>query len=246
MRVLKNLIKGSKLEPVARSLWELTAPKHIVAGRRDNKCISQIISYVLSEDSNCIDVGAHKGEMLGDFLRLAPLGKHYAFEPLPFMAEELKKNFPQIEVRQTALSDSDGEVTFFHNVDNPGYSGLKKRRYDNVADKVENIDVKTQKLDDILPPDYKLDFIKVDVEGAEYNVFKGALRTLKQWKPYVLFEFGEGAPEFYGVDSAMMYDLLVGECGLRIFTVDGSGPLSKEEFSSLYSQASTFNFLAHP
>ena len=51
-----------------------------------------IMKQEIRPSSNCIDIGCHKGEMLEILLRLAPSGQHYAFEPLPFMFKDLKKN----------------------------------------------------------------------------------------------------------------------------------------------------------
>src|SRR5579885_1102681 len=51
--------------------------------RRDNAAIRLLFSFVLHADSICIDVGAHQGSMLSDMVRVAPLGRHIAYEPLP-------------------------------------------------------------------------------------------------------------------------------------------------------------------
>ena len=108
--------------------------------------------------------------------------------------------------------------------------------------------MKTQKLDDLLNPDLKIDFIKVDVEGAELLVFKGAIQTLIKHKPYIIFEHGRGAAEYYGTTPDMIYDLLVRECGLKIFCLkdwlNHSKPLSQQEFASIYDHKSIWNFLA--
>ena len=38
---------------------------------------------IIEPDSNCIDIGCHKGEILNIMLRLAPKGRHAGFEPIP-------------------------------------------------------------------------------------------------------------------------------------------------------------------
>jgi len=208
--------------------------------------MSQIIRYILKEDSNCIDVGAHNGDVLAEILQLSPLGNHYAFEPLPDKARSLRELFPQVKIYEVALGDKKKEANFFYNVSNPGYSGLKQRRYDKPPTEIRNITVQVCRLDDIIPPDLPIDFIKIDVEGGEYQVMKGAVRTIKTYKPYIIFEHGKGASPFYGTTPSMVYDLLVKECGLKIFFLDGSGPLSESAMIDVFENESAWNFLAHP
>ncbi len=87
--------------------------------------------------------------------------------------------------------------------------------------------------------------MKVDVEGAELQVFKGAVRTLKANKPHIIFEHGLGAADHYGTTPQMIFEFLVHECGLRIFSLEGSNPLGLDEFVSIYERNSAWNFLAH-
>ena len=54
----------------------------------------------------------------------------------------------------------------------------------------ETITAKTQRVDNILKPYLKIHFIKVDAEGVELQVFRGAIQTLKTHKPYIFFESG--------------------------------------------------------
>jgi Methyltransferase FkbM domain len=87
-------------------------------------------------------------------------------------------------------------------------------------------------------------FIKVDVEGAELQVFRGAADTLARHKPTVFFEHGEGAADRYGTSSAQIHDLLVGEAGLRIFDERGHGPYSRDQFEAVFTEP-VWNFVAH-
>ena len=49
--------------------------------------------------------------------------------------------------------------------------------------------VELKKLDDVIPTDVTIDFIKIDVEGAELGVLKGAKNVLLKNKPIIIFEF---------------------------------------------------------
>ena len=119
---------------------------------------------------------------------------------------------------------------------------------------MEPITVTTQRLDDVLDPNFKIHFIKVDVEGVELQVFRGAIRTLKTYKPYLVFESGlidsqewvDGILKDGKWHDSRIYDLLVNECDLQIFKlknwVDGLAPLSRGEFLKCFA----WNFVATP
>ena len=254
----KETIKGSFLDPVVRPLLDIVKPpkRSDVLNRQDNAFTIEIMSRVLEKNSNCIDVGCNTGDLLGQILHYSPLGFHYAFEPIPRLASRLRKKFPNVEVRQTALSDSEAETTFWYVVNAPAVSSLDKECCEShIPDALmEPITVKTQRLDDVLASDFKTHFIKVDVEGVELQVFRGAIKTLKTYKPYLVFESGLINSQ-EGVDGTLkdgkwhdsrIYDLLVNECGLKIFKlknwVDGLAPLSRDEFL----KCSAWNFLATP
>jgi FkbM family methyltransferase len=211
----------------------------------------QVMSRVIQSGSNCIDVGCHKGEMLQAILRLSPWGKHYAFEPIPEFFDKLSKRFGQkVTILPYALSDTNG-VSDFHLVKNaPAYSGLHQRKYDISNPDIAEIKVEMRVLDELIPDNEKIDFLKVDVEGGEYHVLRGALRILKESKPVVVFEFGLGASDYYGINPSDMFELFHDKAGLKISTlqafVKGSPPLSCEEFEHCYQTGAEYYFVGHP
>ena len=116
---LKALIQGSRLEPVARELLRTAWQRWRLIDDRE-RYIAQILSYVLTESSCCVDVGCHVGTILEHFVRLAPRGHHYAYEALPDLAPDLRRRLPQVEVHEVAISDRAGEAEFHHVTCNPG------------------------------------------------------------------------------------------------------------------------------
>jgi len=210
----------------------------------------KIMSRVLGKHSNCIDIGANEGVILKDMLKFAPQGDHIAFEPIPELAERLSERYPQVEVHKCALSNSSGSSTFQLVTNNPGYSGLRRRHYDFGEPIIKEITVRTKTMDDVYPEDRPLDFVKIDVEGAEYLVVQGGKDTLKRNHPYIVFEHGRGAAEYYGVRPEQVYDLLVDEIGLEISVMqdwlDGNPSLSREEFVDQFEHVTNYYFLAHP
>jgi len=208
-----------------------------------------IMKEELHATSNCLDIGCHEGEMLDIMLEFAPQGKHLAFEPIPYLYDKLEKRYNgNTSVHQLALSNNNGEVEFNVVKNAPAFSGLKKRSYQVSNPDIEKIKVKTQKLDDLLPADAKVDFVKIDVEGGEYDVLLGAVNTFKRCQPVLIFEFGLGASDYYGTTPDQLHDLIVNQIGLKIYTLENfiakSAPLTLEKFSSLYAENSEYYFVA--
>jgi FkbM family methyltransferase len=212
---------------------------------RDDANLRFLLACILRSDSNCIDIGAHTGSVLNEIIRISPHGSHIGFEPLPDLASRLRQDFPNVDIRETALSDEKGESSFVHDLTNPGYSGLREREYPTADEVTETINVTVDRLDDVLPEGFVPHFIKVDVEGGELGVFRGGVETLRKSKPVIWFEHGIGAADHYGARSEDIYDLLVPDVGLRLYDADGNGPLSRSGFVDLFG-APIWNFLATP
>jgi FkbM family methyltransferase len=216
-----------------------------------DRLTKQIIKRVLNPDSICIDVGAHKGEILNLFLKSAPNGRHIAFEPIPFLYEALTTKFAnRCSIFPFALGDESKETTF-HLVKNaPAYSGILQRKYAVKHPDVEAITVLMTSIDYFLITTEKIRLIKIDVEGGEFAVLKGAAQRLRSDKPYVVFECGLGASEFYGTTPTQVYDFLNDEVFLRVSLLDdwlkGTKPLSRDQFCDYYSTNKEYYFLAHP
>ena len=204
---------------------------------------------VIKHDSNCIDVGASRGALLAHMVRLAPGGIHMAFEPLPEYRRALAQRFPNVRVSELAVSDTEGRANFHHVVSNPAYSGLRRRAYERPDERIEEIVVETARLDDIVPQHLPVRFIKIDVEGAELQVLRGALDLVRRNRPFIVFEFGIGAADWYGSQPSHVYRLLTG-CGLRISLMSdwlaGAGCLDERRFEQEFEECRNYYFVAHP
>ncbi len=203
-----------------------------------------LLAFSLAADSNCIDVGSHDGRFLAEMVRIAPLGRHVAYEPLPRFFARLTTAFPGVDVRRAALSNVNGTSDFTYVKNLPAYSGFRRRKYPSKAT-IETITVQTERLDDRLPSDYVPALIKIDVEGAEQLVIEGAMETLKRHRPIVVFEHGAGASDFYGTGPSDIYRLLCDGAGLRIFNLEGDGPYSLSQLETVYRRNEHWNFVAH-
>ena len=178
-----------------------------------DRLTKKILKKHLKRDSNCIDVGCHKGEILDLMLCYAPDGKHYAFEPIPYLFNNLKTKYKnkKVEIFPYALSDNSGESTFQLVKNAPAYSGIKKRRYDISNPDIEEIKVTLKTLDEIIPADEQIHLIKIDVEGGEFGVLKGAKDLLKKNKPTIIFECWKGGSDYYGTTPNDLYDFISNE-----------------------------------
>jgi FkbM family methyltransferase len=147
----------------------------------------EIARRVLSTGGSAIDVGAHDGSILRHLVKYSP-GPHWAFEPVPSFARRLRKRFPDVKVEQFALSDSNGEATFNFLPGAAAYSSLLHREEIENGQVVRRLTVRVRMLDDYLPADADIAFLKIDVEGAEPAVLRGARRLLSRSRPVTVFE----------------------------------------------------------
>lgn len=241
-RIVKAVAERLGLERPLQRAYEWRNP---IARRDriDNERLRQLLAFSLRDDSNCVDVGCHRGDVLREMIRLAPRGRHIAFEPVPASHAALAASFPGVDVRRAAASDADGEAEFVVVPDLPSHSGLRERSLPGDL-RTQRMRVRTERLDAALPEDYVPHFVKIDVEGAELQVLRGAVETLRRHRPVVWFEHGWGASDRYGTRPADVHRLLVGELGMRIFDADGRGPYSESDFEAVFTEP-MWNFVAH-
>ena len=212
-----------------------------------------VMQRSLTPDSNAVDVGCHIGSILMPILQTAPRGTHYGFEPLPDLYQGLiktfpKQTFPKVNFYDLALSDTQGETSFCHVTSNPAYSGLRRRRYDRPNETVVEITVKTDLLDHIVPANVPIHFIKIDVEGGEFLVLNGGIKTISKNRPVIVFEHGEAGFAYYGPTTLKIFDLL-SDCGLQISFMktwlNGGQPFTREEFLDAYHNSGHWYYMAH-
>jgi FkbM family methyltransferase len=213
--------------------------------RRDHDHIRLLLAFHLAADSNCVDVGSNDGEILRHIVRAAPEGRHIAFEPVAELAEQLAAEFPQVDVRAVALANEAGEASFAYVRELPAYSGLRERSYPREV-QVESRTVPVARLDEALPPGYVPSLVKIDVEGAEYQVLQGARRTLVAHRPVVVFEHELGGATHYGSTTDQIFRLLCDDAGLRLFDIEGNGPLDLQAYRESFERGEVWNYVALP
>lgn len=242
-------MSNSLKEAIKRFLKSL--PIAFTQNQRYDRQTRRVIKKVCRPDSNCLDVGCHKGEIMDLFLQFAPQGTHYGFEPIPRLYEDLVTKYEETKncrLFDIALSDKKGTSSFNYVVSNPSYSGLLKRSYDHRNEQDTLITVRTERLDDLLPHDFPVNLIKIDVEGGEILVLRGAMETLARCKPVVIFEHGLGASELYGATPEQVFDLFE-QCGMQVSLMrrflNDQPPLTREEFARHYYRKWNYYFIAY-
>lgn len=233
------------MERQALALRGLLLPAHARADLRDQRLLVDALEKILEPDSDCLDVGAHEGAVLRELVRLAPEGRHVAWEPLPEYAERLRIEFPGVDVRDSALSDQPGRRSFTRVVDAPAWSGLAQRPVPGDGP-LQRLQVTCERLDDVLPSGVEPAFIKVDVEGAEERVLRGAAETLVRHRPTLALEHGAGSAEFFGTTPERFHQLVCSELGYRLYGLDGDGPYDAGRFAEIFGTGERVNFLARP
>ena len=181
---------------------------------REGERTQQVVRRVIRRDSCCIDIGCHIGAFLQTITSLAPTGRHHAFEPVPHKAAWLRRKFPGVTVHQIALGESNGSVEFFVDTARTAMSGFRTAAHGAA----QALQVPCRRLDDVMiAPDANVGFIKLDVNGAELLVLRGAERLLLRDRPFVLLECTAGGLANHGIDPDDVIGFLQVRVGYRLY-----------------------------
>lgn len=206
----------------------------------------KVLAKMLKSDSNVIDVGAHLGGILSSVLKLAPHGRHFAFEPIPRKANWLRAKFPGVEVSEVAVSDFSGQTTFFEDSKQTALSGLRIGSVRTTS--TIEIPVSCRPLDDCVPEEYLPDVLKVDVLGAELQVLRGARRIIERSHPFILFATGTRKLSAFGTKPVDLYDWISDQGYSVFFLADflsGGPPSDCDRFLAAHEYPfQAFNFAA--
>jgi FkbM family methyltransferase len=128
-----------------------------------------------AEDVVIIDIGANIGITVAYFKNKYPSVKLIAIEASPINYQQLVRNievnnFQNISTFNYFISNENKLIQFYHDSSKPGGSFGEDYRNKGL-DNLEKFDVKTKKLNDVISG-FKNIVIKIDVEGAEYEILK--------------------------------------------------------------------------
>ncbi len=219
---------------IAPSLQEPVGFYLLVDGVYESELLDFILGR-LQKGAVFIDVGANIGSFAIPIAKsLGAEGRVIAIEPSPRVFPYLKRNvtlngLSNISLVQRAAFDADGqEVSFYEApIENFGMGSLGAQFHD------KPIPVITRTLDSILREQGvgRVDLIKVDVEGFEAAVFRGAERLLNgPDAPLVVFEFCDWAEDRVPDGRIGDSQRALKDLGYRIWRLhdlaQGKGPLA--------------------
>jgi FkbM family methyltransferase len=230
----------------------------IAAGHFEANEVS-IIKNIVKRDMFVIDIGANIGFYTVMFAGLVgDAGMVVAFEPVPDSRSKLTASVTRnrlehiVEIEPVALSDTIGQVRIVHAIDtlNIGSAHISTDPAEFERAEIAAHMVNTRRLDDYRF-NRRIDFIKMDIEGAEGLVLQGADATLRRDMPVMLVEFNE--QQLRTVSStkseilaaqyrSMGYDLFRFACNSRIAAIADDD----EQITKLLASSGIFNCLAIP
>jgi FkbM family methyltransferase len=172
-------------------------------------------------DAVVVDVGGNIGTTALHFAASVPQGVVHTFEPSREMLASLRRNIALSDADNIvvhAVGLSDGRARGHLQVATPGNPGSAFFVADGGtgpeadAAEVRSLDEEMRGLD-------RIDFVKIDVEGLELAVLRGARTLLRRHRPVVLFEVNERALARAGASGAEVCRFL-GELGYRFTWLD--------------------------
>ena len=195
---------------------------------RDQKAeFATIQRHVRSGDIVC-DIGANKGSFVLWLSRWCRNGAVVAFEPQPLLAHSLAEmcgslGLSNVKVEAEAVYARSGIIDLFvPNGHSPGASLIGNFRTTQAS---EAVSVPAISLDDYFDRDKRVTLLKIDVEGAELDVFKGAERILREQSPLLVFECENRHIESGSVQDVFSYLMSLGYEG-RFVCCNALLPLS--------------------
>jgi FkbM family methyltransferase len=210
--MLKQTLLGGRLGQAAlllrdkfqllREAWGCPERVGTVA---NDQLATRLITKICRPNACFIDVGAHIGSIVSEVARDRSI-RIVAVEAIPEKAERLRRKFPAVEIHACAVGESSGDATFFVDTKQSGFSSLgTAKRTESSA--IREIMVRVEKLDDLVPA-YPVDAVKIDVEGAELGVLRGAEAMLRRCRPIIMFESGAPVDDGLGYSKEAMYEFL--------------------------------------
>ena len=193
---------GFKLYVICHD-WSISPP--LIYAHRWEPAETEICKQHIKEGMTVIDAGANVGYYTILISKLVgSKGMVYAFEPSPECLEVLRRNVQlnscaNVQVVGKAVTDKTGHIPFYLNPHTLSSSAIPR-----TADMPQTIIVPAVALDDVVG-EKKVDFIKMDIEGAETRAFRGMTRIIKnnpdlkmivEVFPRGMFEAGSSLEEF--------------------------------------------------
>jgi FkbM family methyltransferase len=190
-----------------------------------------------------VDVGANNGRWISALLRVVAVGRIEAFEPNPeafVLLEECLAARPATRLHELALGEDHGTA----DLNITGSSDLSSllapaeilsEQYTPAkAAVIKQVPVRVSPLDDVIGSDITVDLLKIDVQGFEHAVLRGARETLKRTRALLIET--NFASHYLGDGSfGSLYSQITAELGFNFW--DLSPPHRGTEGQALWADA---------
>jgi FkbM family methyltransferase len=215
-------------------IWFLVGKSHVDTALLTSEFESAEINFVqkyLKRGMTALDIGAHHGlYTLLASKRVGPSGKVFAFEPSPRERKHLVRNVrinfcSNVHIEPYALGKESARINLY--VVEGGEDGCNSLRPPTVQSETRPVPVEVVTLDAIATKLCltKVDFVKLDVEGAELDVLKGAVGLLQTIpRPVLLVEVYDIRTEPWGYKAREIVEFL-DQMGYRWFELLSSGSI---------------------
>lgn len=177
-----------------------------------------------------LDVGGHHGLMaIVAAKKVLPLGKVVSFEPNASARAIFHENCAlngvrNVQIETCALSDHPGTAKFYAQKGSVSWNSsfFKDFACQHGRDEVEESEVQVSTLDDyIASTSLKPAFLKIDAEGSEFLILKGAMHTIEKFHPIISMEFNPESAIAAGTTVEAMQTLFE-ELGYRLVVLGRS------------------------
>jgi FkbM family methyltransferase len=213
----------------------------------------QAISVIrrLPKDAVCVDIGVNEGQLFNSMYRHCTSGTLYGFEPIPDLYNYLNKkyNSQRVHLKKMVLSDKEEAVQFYYFPRRTGVSGLARRSPLFKQLEAQELNYTAALLDDVLKDVPRIDLIKIDVEGAELKVFKGARETINRCRPVIIFECGYGGLEYFKGTPEEVFDFFEGigyALSIQKPYLENHPPLDRHTFLHVFKNGYESQYIGHP
>ncbi len=183
---------------------------------------NRVLEQYVKDGDVVIEAGANMGSETLLLSRLTGKGKVYGFEPNPYTFDRLKTNvsineLANVEVYDLAVGEKNGEISFNIYPKNFCNAGMSSKYMDTPL--TRKITVNQQTLDSFVESHNinKVDFLKMDIQGAEMDLLAGAATMIARFKPIIFLE----ALQIYN-DIQTMYAEL-GKYGYTVLNISDEG-----------------------
>lgn len=195
----------------------------------------QKLIFNFCNGGNILDIGANYGQHTIFMSKLFPNSNITAIEASAGNIEILKESIDfnsctNINIIQAFLSDYEKEIEYCYWPELSACAFGCTTDYAEVQHKEYKTIVKTQKLDDII--DFEPDFIKMDIEGAEFDTLHGGVRTFSKCPPLMLELNNFTSTEFYDRHVSELIKKLI-EIGYNLAYINHNGNIVKVFLSQL-------------